>query len=297
MIGRLTVRRPLRLRPELVVMRLGGGDVRLGPGMPGAPARRPAGGRADVGDRREQGVLPEVVGLPPGDLIKQVRFGPAVDGCRGQHRVLQLGVLPAAEGALGQEPLAWSLQGQRVGPAGPAPVQRVRGDAQEHLAGEGAVPRVQRRKLAHQLEDVSVAGETVEQHPAGGAPGPCWLARRRCPCVVAVGATTCYMHPAELTERWLLCYMHPAELTERWLLAHTGRWRGRLSPAELEAIATVRGALLRIARQDGDPGCPCVTVTVGEGPERKRPLAIPDRSLFSEGRLTYAAPSYFIPTE
>jgi hypothetical protein len=39
---------------------------------------RPDGGGADIGDRREQGVLPEVVGLPPGDLIKQVRFGPAV---------------------------------------------------------------------------------------------------------------------------------------------------------------------------------------------------------------------------
>ena len=41
---------------------------------------RPAGGGADVGDRREQGVLPEVVGLPPGDLIEQVRFGPAMEG-------------------------------------------------------------------------------------------------------------------------------------------------------------------------------------------------------------------------
>jgi hypothetical protein len=52
---------------------------------------RPAGGRTDVGDRREQGVLPEFVGLPPGDLIQQVRLGPAVDGCRGQrraHRIL-----------------------------------------------------------------------------------------------------------------------------------------------------------------------------------------------------------------
>ena len=67
---------------------------------------RPAGGGADAGDRREQGVLPEVVGLPPGDLIEQVRFSPAMDGCRGQHCVLELGVLPAAEGALGQEPLA-----------------------------------------------------------------------------------------------------------------------------------------------------------------------------------------------
>ena len=59
-------------------------------------------------------------------------------------------VAPAAEGGFGQEPIAQSLQGQRIGPAGPAPVQRVRGDAEEHLAGEGIVPRVQRRKLAHQ---------------------------------------------------------------------------------------------------------------------------------------------------
>jgi hypothetical protein len=67
---------------------------------------RPAGGGADAGDRREQGVLPEVVGLPSGDLIKQVRFGHAMEGCCGQHCVPELGVLPAAEGALGQEPLA-----------------------------------------------------------------------------------------------------------------------------------------------------------------------------------------------
>ena len=129
---------------------------------------RPAGGRADVGDRREQGILPQVAGLPPGDLLKQVRFSPAVKGCCGQHRVLELLVLPAAERALGQEPLAESLQRQRVGPADPASVQRVRGDVKEHLAGEGVIPRVQGRKLAHQLEDVSVAGEPVEQDTAGG---------------------------------------------------------------------------------------------------------------------------------
>src|ERR1039458_8081113 len=38
----------------------------------------------------------------------------------------------------------------------------------EHLAGEGVIPRVQRRKLAHQLEDVSVAGEPGEQGLARG---------------------------------------------------------------------------------------------------------------------------------
>src|SRR5258708_6428493 len=101
-----------------------------------------------------------------------VRPGPAVEGCRGQHRVLELLVVPAAEGALGQEPLAQSLQGQRVSPAGPAPVQGVRGGVEEHLAGEGVVSRVQGRKLARQLEDVSVAGEPVEQDTAGRPRGP-----------------------------------------------------------------------------------------------------------------------------
>ena len=35
-------------------------------------------------------------------------------------------------------------------------------DADEHLAGEGVVPRVQRRELAHQLEDVSVAADALD---------------------------------------------------------------------------------------------------------------------------------------
>jgi hypothetical protein len=67
---------------------------------------RLAGGGADVGRRRVHGVLPEVVRLPRGGLVKQVWWGPAVDGCRGQDRVPELGVLPAAEGRLGQESLA-----------------------------------------------------------------------------------------------------------------------------------------------------------------------------------------------
>jgi hypothetical protein len=100
--------------------------------------------------------------------IQQVRFGSAVDDCCGQHCVPELCVLPAAEGALGQEPLAQSLQRQRVSPAGPAPLQHVRSDVEEHLAGEGVFSRVQRRKLAQQLEDVSVAGEPVEQDTTGG---------------------------------------------------------------------------------------------------------------------------------
>jgi hypothetical protein len=39
---------------------------------------------------------------------------------------------------------------------------------EEHLAGEGVVARVQRRELAHQLEDVGVAGELTEQDATRG---------------------------------------------------------------------------------------------------------------------------------
>jgi hypothetical protein len=38
---------------------------------------------------------------------------------------------------------------------------------EEHLAGKGVISRVQRRELAHQLEDVSVAGKPVKQNAAG----------------------------------------------------------------------------------------------------------------------------------
>src|SRR6185437_3490376 len=129
---------------------------------------RPAGGGADAGDRRVHGVVPEVVGLPVGDLLQQVRLGPAVDGRRGQDRVLELRVLPSVEGALGQEPLPQPLQGQRLGPAGTAPLQRVGGQVKEHLAGERVVARVQGCELAQHLEDASVAGEPVEQSTTGG---------------------------------------------------------------------------------------------------------------------------------
>ena len=99
----------------------------------------PVGGGADMGDRCEQGVLPEVVGLPRGDLVEQVRLGAAAPRGRCRDGELELVVLPSAECALGQEPLADPLQGQRLFRAGPAPVQRVGGQAEEDLAREGVV--------------------------------------------------------------------------------------------------------------------------------------------------------------
>jgi hypothetical protein len=47
---------------------------------------RPRRGGADAGDRRVHSVMPEAVGLPGGDILQQVRSGPAVDG-RGQDGV------------------------------------------------------------------------------------------------------------------------------------------------------------------------------------------------------------------
>src|SRR5262252_4587636 len=126
MIGRPTLRGPAGLCPELVVMALGGQSAGPGPGTPGAPTRPPGWPRR--GCRRPPRTARTARSRRPATrrLLQQVRLGPAVDGCRGQHRVLELRVLPTAEGAPGHEPLAYSLHGQRVSPAGPAPVQRVR---------------------------------------------------------------------------------------------------------------------------------------------------------------------------
>jgi hypothetical protein len=46
----------------------------------------------------------------------------------------------------------------RLGPAGPAPRQRVRGQVEEHLAGNVSLRGCRGRKPAQDLEDVSIAG-------------------------------------------------------------------------------------------------------------------------------------------
>src|SRR5690348_16706465 len=167
MIGCFTVKGRVKQRPEVVLWR--GAVLALGQVLAclAHGDACPAGGRTQIGGGCEQGVLPEVVGLPPGDLIKQVRVGAAVQRGRDQDRVLELLVLPAAEGAFGQEPLPDPLQVQWVSAAGPAPGQSVGGEAEEDLAGEGVVARVQRRQLAQQFIDVCAARQPVQQEAAG----------------------------------------------------------------------------------------------------------------------------------
>src|SRR5260221_4589205 len=69
----------------------------------------PVGGSTDVRDRCEQGILPEVVGLPPGDLVQEIGLGAAAQRGGGEDGELELVVLPRAECAFGQEPVPDSL--------------------------------------------------------------------------------------------------------------------------------------------------------------------------------------------
>ncbi len=78
---------------RLVVMALGGQGAGPGPGMRGAPARLSGWQRRGCRRRPRRGGLAGVF-LPPGHLTKQVWFGPAMEGCSGQHCVLELLVLP-----------------------------------------------------------------------------------------------------------------------------------------------------------------------------------------------------------
>ncbi|SRR6266487_4353874 len=75
---------------------------------------------------------------------------------------------PATERAFGQEPLPYSLQGHRIGPAGPAPVQRAGAEAEEDLTGKVLLRGCKGASSLTIPEDAGVAGQPVEQVLGGG---------------------------------------------------------------------------------------------------------------------------------
>lgn len=74
---------------------------------------------ANVVDRGEQSVPPEIVGLPPTDLAEQVGRGAAVQRRGGQHRVLELAAVPSSSDVLGQELLPDTVQRRGSGALAP----------------------------------------------------------------------------------------------------------------------------------------------------------------------------------
>jgi hypothetical protein len=97
------------------------------------------GGGADVGDGREQGVLPEAIGLLPGDLIKQVRFGPVMEAAAASTAIMFATGYTSVNGAPGtarrrQSPMvtgtaaAAGLAGSTV-PCSATEIQAVNSDA------------------------------------------------------------------------------------------------------------------------------------------------------------------------
>ena len=159
------------------VMAPGGQGAGPGPGMPGVwghlrgwrrrgcrrPLRRgrtPRSHRSATRRPHRAGPARFPRGAPP-------RPGPRTGACCSAGR----------ERDFAQEPLPQAFQRQRVGAASPAPVQRIGGQVEEDLAGEGVVAGMQRLELAQQLEYPGVAGQPVEQDPPGGGGvlgrGPC----------------------------------------------------------------------------------------------------------------------------
>ena len=149
-------------------MALGGPGARPGTGMPGAPVCRP-------GSRRRGRRRPPQTARTARSRRSATRRPHPASPVRSRRAALPRRGLHTGASCFagrGRRTRAGTARvvppRQWVGSAGVAPIQRVGGEADEHLAGEGVVPRVQQRKLAHQLQDVSVAGEPVKQDPAGG---------------------------------------------------------------------------------------------------------------------------------
>ena len=138
------------------------------PGMPGAPGRspgwrrrgcrRPPRMRRTARSRRPATRRPHPAGPVQSRHGRPPRPAPRTGAWRSadRGRCARAGTDRAVPQAGADQP-GWP----RTTPARPR-----RGE--EHLAGESVVARVQGRKPAQHLEDVSVAGESVEQHTTGG---------------------------------------------------------------------------------------------------------------------------------
>jgi hypothetical protein len=97
---------------------------------------RPVGDGTYNGNRCEQCVLPEIVSLPPDDLIEQVGLGSPAQCRHRQDSEPQLVLLPATQRALGQKPLPYPRQGDRIGPADPGPAERISAQARKTSPGK-----------------------------------------------------------------------------------------------------------------------------------------------------------------
>ena len=153
---------------RLVVTAVGGQGAEPGPGMPGAPARPPGWPRR--GCRRPPRTARTARSHRPATR-QPPPAGPVRSRLGGRPRPVPRTGTSSFAGRVRRARARTARvvpPGAGVGPAGPAPIQRVRSEAEEHLAGESVVPRMQWHELAHQLEDVYVVGEPVEQGPAGG---------------------------------------------------------------------------------------------------------------------------------
>jgi hypothetical protein len=95
----------------------------------------------DRNDRR-QGVTPEVVGLPPGDLVEKVGLESAVGSGGNEDGVLDLAVLTPTKLALRQELLTQAFVGDRSVRCNASEVEGVAGEAKEHFSGECVVAGV-----------------------------------------------------------------------------------------------------------------------------------------------------------
>ncbi len=137
--------------------------------FPAYPSRGHAdsiGGRAGVGNRREQRIPPEVVSLPPGNHIGQVRLGfPRTAAAAGQRTAAYASRGHETSTPEGTTPV--SRRGHQVDQAGPTPAERAGAQVKEDLAREGIAAKMQRRQLARKVNDAGIPGQPAEQDPAG----------------------------------------------------------------------------------------------------------------------------------
>src|SRR5262249_42332052 len=153
---------------------------------------RPVGDDAYIGDRYEQGVLPEVVGLPPDDLLERVRLGSSVSRRHRQDSELELALVWASERALGQEPIRYPSRATgsaRLAPhrsSASAPKRRNTSPAKVPLRGCKGASSLTIPKMSASRDSPPIRIRRAVT--AYWAPGACWrtyLNRRAEPSIAS----------------------------------------------------------------------------------------------------------------
>ena len=128
-------------------------------------------GRSSHEDQQcEQRIHPEIIGLPPSNVIQQVGVDATVDHGGGGDGVLALVVLVLSENRFREEPLPNPFEIDRISRGGPRLIDSVGGELEQLLGRKGVVVNVQCPELLEDRIRIATCRQARKSDTDGFAP-------------------------------------------------------------------------------------------------------------------------------